>query len=732
MKRIPFLALLLVLLIPSVCHAQGTASRGSADLSANNVWKLEKWELWRNIHEKCGTGGGFGAWRSSAAKIGIRERRAKAAFTNCVAARMQRVGASPQAVAFAKQMGGEFYMGSFREMGKVDLATTVAPLWNDPNVEDFILVNGTPRIVYLWEKVENIDITRDRLYPLLSRKFPEITMWPMHNFVSMRKLSKGGQRFVFSFILLNGCHACDIAGFANIAFDFDQEGNFQRTELLRLTEYAERIDPQYAPPSKEVTVSNFEEFLSAVAPNTTIKLKPGEYIINEALLRNANNPYVSWAENQFESDSITIRFGLTIKNVSNLKIVGMKNGGKPHFIQPNESATVIIFNNTFNVALDNVLIGHSPTTRECFAGVVAFYDSDKIKISNSDLYGSGTTGIELFNVHELDFFDSVIRECTALIVQVGYDSDGVVFRNSKFINNEAQEIRVFENSSNVSFTDLEIVNNGHTEYDSALFDIWNDCKNVTLTKSRVTNNKIGWFESIEGNLIYDGSNEIDFSQFRKGRSFSLASQIRNEAVQPPSDNPSNNWTEFNRGQTKGAFQFSQRRTLFYNGRPILGFRFRPSVQKIAISPSAVGGRYAICVTFDDIESAAFLLRLDNHSGKQLALQGPPSVWAAWSPAGTHGVIGSYYEADEALYSINLSSGIARRLSFKVAKQTEEESSDLDNLTWVDDRVFRVRVTVNCNPYTDDNCSDQDRKKVLREYEVRANVVSLAVSSERVR
>jgi hypothetical protein len=194
----------------------------------------------------------------------------------------------------------------------------------------------------------------------------------------------------------------------------------------------------------------------------------------------------------------------------------------------------------------------------------------------------------------------------------------------------------------------------------------------------------------------------------------------------------NNWTELNRGQKKGAFQFSPRRTLLYNGRPILGVRFRPSVQKIAISPPAVGGKYAICATFDDIESAAFLLRLDNHSGKQLALQGPPSVWAAWSPSGTHAVIGSYYEADETLYSINLPSGGVRRFSFKVSKQTEEESYDLDNLTWVDDRVFRVRVTINCNPYTDDNCSDQNRKKVLREYEVRANVITLAVSSERIR
>jgi hypothetical protein len=156
------------------------------------------------------------------------------------------------------------------------------------------------------------------------------------------------------------------------------------------------------------------------------------------------------------------------------------------------------------------------------------------------------------------------------------------------------------------------------------------------------------------------------------------------------------------------------------------------VRKIAISPLALGSKYAICVAFDDLESAAFLLRFHDQSGKQLTLQGPPSVWAAWSPSGTHAVIGSYYEADETLYSINLLSGVTRKFSFKIAKQNEEESYDLDNLNWIDNSVFRLRVMVNCNPYTDDNCSDQDRKKVLREYEVRADVVTLAMFSERIR
>lgn len=132
-----------------------------------------------------------------------------------------------------------------------------------------------------------------------------------------------------------------------------------------------------------------------------------------------------------------------------------------------------------------------------------------------------------------------------------------------------------------------------------------------------------------------------------------------------------------------------------------------------------------------MDSVGYLLQLDNHSGKRLALQGPPSVWAAWSPAGTYAIIGSYYEADETLYSISLLPGTTRRFSFKIAKQTEEESYDLDNLTWVGSEVFRLRVTINCNPYMDDNCSDQDRQKILREYEIRANVATLASDAREI-
>jgi len=184
------------------------------EIGPQAVWKpLEgKWEA---IQEKCNLGQG---------KISV----------SCIASRMRKEGASPEAVEFTRLMKGEVYLSSFREMGKVDIAEVTRPLLNDPIVTDSILVNGSQKIVELWGKAKNIDITRDRNYSALVRRFPNLELWPMHGFETMQRLPQGGQRFIFNFTLLNGCHACEPAGSAQIAFDFDESGRFLRTSLVRL------------------------------------------------------------------------------------------------------------------------------------------------------------------------------------------------------------------------------------------------------------------------------------------------------------------------------------------------------------------------------------------------------------------------------------------------------------------------------------------------------------------
>lgn len=152
----------------------------------------------------------------------------------CITSGMRNAGASPEAIAFTERMKGERYLRSFYEMGKVDLAEGVAPVLNDPNVIDYLLVNGASNPVQLYDSARNVNLTNDPLYASLRKTFPKLEIWPMHNFDTMQQLSDGEQRFIFNFILMNGCRACEVAGWSKIAFDFNTEGRLVRTMLLGL------------------------------------------------------------------------------------------------------------------------------------------------------------------------------------------------------------------------------------------------------------------------------------------------------------------------------------------------------------------------------------------------------------------------------------------------------------------------------------------------------------------
>lgn len=152
---------------------------------------------------------------------------------------MERNGASKDAIDFTrdwyKRTGDIACLSGFREMGKVDLGEITAPIYNDPDNLDYILVNGSSGIVKLYDKIRNVDIRKGAGFTRLSKKFPNAEVWPGgYSFEAMHRLPDGGQRFVFKFVLLNGCHACDVAGHAKFAYDFDRSGRFVEAKLLGL------------------------------------------------------------------------------------------------------------------------------------------------------------------------------------------------------------------------------------------------------------------------------------------------------------------------------------------------------------------------------------------------------------------------------------------------------------------------------------------------------------------
>ena len=81
---------------------------------------------------------------------------------------------------------------------------------------------------------------------------------------------KGGRQFTVRYRLLNGCHACELAGYARYAFKFDESGRFAGTEYLGLEtspDIAEKGEAVFSDPSTPIMVAKGNIFTLVLRSN---------------------------------------------------------------------------------------------------------------------------------------------------------------------------------------------------------------------------------------------------------------------------------------------------------------------------------------------------------------------------------------------------------------------------------------------------------------------------------
>lgn len=168
---------------------------------------------------------------------------------NCVLAYMKKSSASEESMNFTRKIGQEVvfgvngYLETFEEKGRVDIGAVSFPSRANTNGA-YILLNGSPSLVStelfnanarLAGQWGQLDISRDPNYPRLKKQYPELDVWPAGNdFISVDASSDGGQRFIFSYFLVDYCHACGVGWNARVAFDFSRDGAFRGTKVLEL------------------------------------------------------------------------------------------------------------------------------------------------------------------------------------------------------------------------------------------------------------------------------------------------------------------------------------------------------------------------------------------------------------------------------------------------------------------------------------------------------------------
>lgn len=110
---------------------------------------------------------------------------------------------------------------------KVQLKTGPPDMSGDP---EYILINGNPNNISVGNAryLGNLDFRKNPW----SKKFPKADYFGRVGFRKQSQLPGGGQRFLFTFLIQDGCHGCTPLGSANVAYDFDGSGRFSGAKIL--------------------------------------------------------------------------------------------------------------------------------------------------------------------------------------------------------------------------------------------------------------------------------------------------------------------------------------------------------------------------------------------------------------------------------------------------------------------------------------------------------------------
>jgi hypothetical protein len=170
---------------------------------------------------------------------------------SCMQEIMEQAGASPEAIQFMQYFKGSAYLDDFLEVGRVDIGTVFYPFRANGNVQA-LLLNGEPRIVHTDDffDIKNLcSAEAEDFYDLYPNEWVDFFS---NRYEYYHNLPGGGQRFVFSYPIMDGCRACPIVGYAFVAYDFSDLGYFLAPRVLTISKTRESGLKQFPKPSGDL------------------------------------------------------------------------------------------------------------------------------------------------------------------------------------------------------------------------------------------------------------------------------------------------------------------------------------------------------------------------------------------------------------------------------------------------------------------------------------------------
>ena len=157
-------------------------------------------------------------------------------------------------------------------------------------------------------------------------------------------------------------------------------------------------------PEGTVEVGTVDELLAALAPNTTIILREGEYDLSTASDYGTEglNGYYQWE----------LVYGGCQLNLSRLSGLKLRGQGQVSILTRPRYAQVIRFMECWDLSLENLTLGHTTAPGACSAGVLDFESCDDVSLDNCRLFGCGTLGVYAWKCQNLYIRGSQIDSCS--------------------------------------------------------------------------------------------------------------------------------------------------------------------------------------------------------------------------------------------------------------------------------------------------------------------------------
>ncbi len=219
-------------------------------------------------------------------------------------------------------------------------------------------------------------------------------------------------------------------------YSYSELQNMQKTENAVWNAYAPEAGTSETAVGEDgkVHVTTVDEFLAAIAPDTTIYLEPGTYDLSTAAGYGVSeNERYHW-DLRYDGPSLVITGvdGLTIEGAGAESVT---IAAVPRY------ADVLGFERCSGLTLRGFTAGHTEEKGECTGGVLYFDLCDDAAIEGCSLFGCGIMGITASSCDNMNVSDTEIYDCEYGAVTL--NDSNAVFDNCDIHDNGGPDFQLY-------------------------------------------------------------------------------------------------------------------------------------------------------------------------------------------------------------------------------------------------------------------------------------------------